>query len=122
MSYQFYSFLHILAVITAFISLTCIAFHIYSGGTKNNLKEKKMLSIIHGTSLLIAFVAGFGLIAKGGFSFSSSYWIYIKIACWLLIGIYPILLYKKILAKNWAIYGLMLIAAVAVYTVVFKPI
>ena len=73
-------------------------------------------------ALLVAFVAGFGLITKGGFSFSGSTWIYIKMVCWVLLGVYPVLLYKQVLPRKMAMYGLIVILAVAVYTVVFKPI
>ena len=121
MSYSFYSFLHIVAIIVVTMSLAITSFQVYNGANKGDIKCKKGLSIAHGIALLVAFVAGFGLITKGGFSFSGSTWIYIKMVCWVLLGVYPVLLYKQVLPRKMAMYGLIVILAVAVYTVVFKP-
>lgn len=121
MSYSFYSFLHIVSVLVITMSLAITAMHIFNGGTKENLKSRKTLSIIHGVALLVAFVAGFGLMARAGFQFSASPWIYAKILCWLLLGVYPLFLYKKWIPKKMSLYGLALVLTLAVYTVVFKP-
>ncbi len=122
MSYNFYSFLHIVSVIVVAMSLAITSFQIYGGAKKTEIKSKKGISIVHGIALLVAFVAGFGLITKGGYSFASSQWIYIKILCWLLLGIYPVLLYKQLIPRKMALWGLSVILTVAVYTVIFKPI
>lgn len=121
MSYSFYSFLHIVAVVVVAMSLAITSFQVFNGANKGDIKCKKGLSITHGVALLVAFVAGFGLITKGGFSFSGSTWIYIKMVCWVLLGVYPVLLYKQVVPRKMAMYGLIVILAVAVYTVVFKP-
>lgn len=122
MSYSFYSFLHIVSVVVVAMSLAIISFQVLNGANKGEIKNRKGLSITHGVALLVAFVAGFGLITKGGFSFSGSTWIYIKMVCWLLLGIYPVLLYKQVLPRKMSLFGLAVILAVAIYTVVFKPI
>lgn len=122
MSYSFYSFLHIVSILVITMSLAATAMHIFNGGTKDNLKGRKGLSITHGVALLVAFVAGFGLMARAGYQFSTSPWLFIKILCWLLLSVYPLFLYKKWIPQKMALYGLFLILTVAVYTVVFKPI
>lgn len=120
MSYSFYSFFHIVAVVSAAISLAMILSHTIQGGTKENLKIRKPIAILHGVSLTIALVAGFGLIAKGGFSFEQK-WIYVKLACWFLLGAFPVLLYKNILPKWSGLVGLLVILTTAVMAVVYKP-
>lgn len=122
MSYSFYSFLHILSVLVVGMSLAITAVHISNGGTKQNLKNRKLLSIAHGVSLLILLVAGFGLMARAGFQFSSSHWIHVKLLCWLLLGAYPLYLYKKWIPQKLALIGFFAVMTVAVYFVVFKPI
>ncbi len=122
MSYSFYSFLHIVAILVVATSLAITSFQVFNGANKGDIKCKKGLSMAHGVALLVAFVAGFGLITKGGFSFSGSKWLYIKMVCWLLLGIYPVLLYKHVLPRKLAMSGLVVILGVAVYAVVFKPI
>lgn len=47
---------------------------------------RKLLSITHGVSLLVVFVAGFGLMARLGIMSGWPTWIYIKIALWLVLG------------------------------------
>lgn len=121
-SYSFYSFLHICAVITVLMSLAIVAMHISQGGTKLNLKARKGLAIAHGLSLVVALVAGFGLMARAGYQFSSSPWIHIKLMCWILLGVYPLFLYRGWIPRKFALAGFCAIALLAVYTVVFKPI
>jgi uncharacterized membrane protein SirB2 len=122
MSYNFYSFLHIVSIVVVSISLSITSFQIFSGANKTSIKNRKALSISHGVALLVAFVAGFGLMAKGGFSFSSSHWLYIKLLCWTLLGVYPVILYKQLLPRKMAITGFVVILLLALYTVTFKPI
>ena len=121
-SYSFYSFLHISAVITIMMSLAITAMHIAQGGTKQNLKARKGLAITHGISLLVALVAGFGLMARAGYQFSSSPWIHIKLLCWVLLGAYPLFLYRGWIPRRMALVGFTAVALLAIYTVVFKPI
>lgn len=47
---------------------------------------RKLLTIAHGVSLLVVFVAGFGLMARLGIMSGWPTWIYIKIALWLVLG------------------------------------
>jgi uncharacterized membrane protein SirB2 len=122
MSYSFYSFLHIVSIVVVAMSLAITSFQVFTGANKTEIKCRKGLSMTHGIALLVAFVAGFGLITKGGYSFSGSPWIYIKILCWLLLGVYPVILYKNLLPRKMALVGLTLILLLGVYTVVFKPI
>jgi uncharacterized membrane protein SirB2 len=121
-SYNFYSFLHILSVLLVGMSLAITAAHVVNGGSKQNLKNRKLLSITHGVALLVLLVAGFGLMARAGYKFSSSHWIHVKLLCWLLLGVYPLFLYKKWIPQKFALIGFFSIMAVAVYFVVFKPI
>ncbi len=121
-SYNFYSFLHISAVITMLMSLAIVAMHVSQGGTKQNLKARKGLAIAHGISLLVALVAGFGLMARAGYQFSSSHWIHVKLLCWLLLGVYPLFLYRGWIPRRFAMVGFCAVAVLAIYTVVFKPI
>lgn len=122
MSYSFYSFFHLMSIFAVIMSLSVTAMHVSGGGTKQNLKQRRLLSLVHGIGLLLALVAGFGLMARAGFQFSTSTWIYVKLLCWLLLGVYPVFLYRNFVPPRMAIVGLFLIVTLAVYTVVFKPV
>lgn len=120
-SRDFYLLLHILSLMVVFLSLGGVIAHMWQGGTRENLKIRKPLAIFHGVALTIAFISGFGLMARGGFSFSTSYWMYIKLFSWLLLGGFPMVILKKKIPAKWGILILTLIGFVAVYTVVYKP-
>jgi len=122
MSYNFYLFFHILGLIIVFASLGGVVSPFWEGGNKENLKIRKPLSRFHGIALLIVFVSGFGLMARGGFSFTSSYWVYVKLLVWLTLGAFPVLIYKKVIPAKFGIVALTVIGTIAIYTVIFKPI
>lgn len=120
-SYHFYLFLHLVSLFVVLLTLGGISFHMISGGTKFNFTIRKQVAIIHGIAVLVAFVSGFGLIAKANYSFSTSQWLVGKIICWLIIGAFPTIAYKKVLPRWGDFLLLCLVAAAAVSLVVFKP-
>lgn len=113
MSYTTYKFLHIVAIILIFISLgglTALSAHTTS---------KKLFAAINGICLLVAFVAGFGLIAKLEISWPWPGWVWVKMLGWLFIGMGPAL------AKRWnptmvlLVYGMVVV--IMAYMALFKP-
>ena len=121
MPYSFYMFWHVFSLMAAVISLGAILGHLLQGGSKQDFQPRKLIAIIHGVALAFAFISGFGLIAKGGYSFSTSQWLYIKLFGWLILGAFPLLAYRKILPPRTALITLILVVGLAVYAVSFKP-
>lgn len=119
MSYTFYKMLHLSALFVILLTLGAIASHVLQGGNKQNFKNRKFFTILNGIALLVAFVAGFGLIAKAGYTFSAG-WIWGKIAIWLLAGAFPVVLYKKGQTKGPFI-ALIVVMLTAIYLVEYKP-
>ncbi len=93
MSYDFYRILHFLFLFFFFVSLGGL-WLFYSSDSTINKKFKRVLMLIHGLSLFVIFVAGFGLIAKLKIPTPWPLWIYIKMVIWLLLGLSPLLLKK----------------------------
>lgn len=80
---NFYSLLHITGILMVFIgygSLIGLAL-----SKVENPGVKKLGAITSGIGLTLLLVAGFGLIAKMGYSYTST-WIIVKIIIWLLLG------------------------------------
>ena len=80
---NFYSLLHITGILMVFIgygSLIGLAL-----SKVENPGVKKLGAITSGIGLTLLFVAGFGLIAKLGYSYSST-WVIVKIFIWVLLG------------------------------------
>jgi hypothetical protein len=122
MSHSFYNFLHLVGIFLVLSSLGAIALHTFNGGTKN-YSARKWVAAIHGSGLLIIFVAGFGLMARLGMVGQGAWpkWIFIKIGVWLTLGLMPILLYRKSnLSSVWALLTITL-ASIAAWTAINKP-
>lgn len=122
MSILFYKVLHIVSLMMVFLSLGAVLSHMLQGGEKQNFKNRKLMAILHGIATLVAFVSGFGLMAKSGYTFSNSPWLFIKIIAWIFIGGFPTLTYKKILPPWLALFTLTMILIITVVTVVYRPV
>lgn len=122
MPHSFYNFLHLVGIFLVLSSLGAIALHTFNGGTKN-YNARKWIAAIHGTGLLIIFVAGFGLMARLGIVGQGAWpnWIFIKLGVWLMLGLMPVLLYRKPkLSGLWALLTISL-ASLAAWVAINKP-
>jgi hypothetical protein len=119
MSYQFYKFLHLSGIFMIMMSLGAVALHVMNGGTKE-FAHRKFISIFHGVGLLVAFVAGFGLLARLGVSASSG-WVLAKIAIWVILSGAAAFMYRKPEQGrvHWVI--VFILAACAAYLAQNKP-
>ena len=85
---------------------------------------RRYLTILHGTALLIIFVAGFGLMAKklalGGPGTWPGY-IWLKMVLWLLLGGSTVLLRKQPSLMRPMMVILPIVGLFAGYVALFKP-
>lgn len=119
MSYLFYKTTHLVCILILVLSTGLLLSNVYTSGLTDSLRKK--LSAVHGTTLLLLFVAGFGLMARGGYSFASG-WLWVKVGIWLVFGLLPLLIKRtpqNIRTKLFLVYALLLV--LAVYMVLFKP-
>ena len=101
MPYQFYLVLHFLGIFLILTPLAGICFHMAAGGTRE-WPLRKFAAMLHGIGLVIALIAGFGLLAKLGMMKSLPPWAIGKLVIWLILGGLPALLYRKgQMAKGW---------------------
>lgn len=106
-----YKFIHLAGVIGLFTSLGAIM--IAGSGRKGG-------AMLHGISLLLILVAGFGALAKYKMPMDQ-YWWMVKIALWLFLGAAPALAKRSALPTS-ALLMLSLGAGIAAaYLGVFKP-
>jgi uncharacterized membrane protein len=78
---------------------------------------KKLGSITSGIGLLLMFIAGFALISKIGYSFTTP-WILIKLVIWIALGgLIALINRKPECAKGlwWALIGLGFLGSLMVY-------
>lgn len=86
-----------------------------------NVSVRKLGSITSGIGLLLILIAGFGLISKLGYSFSSP-WLIVKMLIWLALGGLIVLINRKpqlAVMLWWLLIALGAIAASMVYIVRF---
>ena len=122
-SYELYKVAHLVGVIVLFSALGGALVHAINGGTAASNAARRLLTILHGTGLVVVLVAGFGLIARldlmdGGIPL----WVVGKLVVWLLAGLlltiprrYPALARPLLLA------GIPFLAAAAAWLAVYKP-
>lgn len=120
MSYTFYKFLHLAGLFTVLMSLAAIASHRMQGGNKTEFKNRKYFMILHGIGLTVAFIAGFGLIAKAGFQMTQG-WLLAKIAIWFVLGAYPMVFYRQNPAVKTPYYALLALLVLTLWLVEYKP-
>jgi hypothetical protein len=94
-----YKVIHLAAVIILFGALGA---SIYTSSNKDN----KLAGILHGISLLLILISGFGLIARIWDS-QWQWWMFIKMAIWLLLGGAYTLGKKRLISENTA-FGIVL--------------
>lgn len=122
MSYTFYKLLHLAAIVTLFTSIGSI-FTIYFSQQNTQTAFKKWMSMLHGLSLLVLFVSGFGLLAKASLMDSGiPSWIWIKLSIWFVLGMLPVVFKKMTKKQSWAFVLTMIMAYGTIYLVLYKPL
>jgi hypothetical protein len=123
MSYAFYIILHVTGFVLAFTALGGMAVANAAGIDKASNPARKVLAITHGVGLLIAFVAGFGLMARIGIMHGSMWpvWLLAKFGIWIVVGAAPVVLNRVKGIGVPALILLPLLATGSAYFAKMKP-
>lgn len=116
MSLLFYKSLHVLAMLYLFAAVGAACFHAANGGARG---AGKILSILHGLSLVVLLVTGFGMIARLGVGFPG--WVWAKVVIWLLMGAAVALPYRNPKTARMLLLVLPLLGALAGWLALYKP-
>ncbi len=122
-SYELYKVAHFVGVIVLFTVLGGAMVHAMNGGTASSNTARRIITILHGTGLVLVLVAGFGLLARldlmnGGIPL----WVGGKLVVWLLAGLMLTVPRRNpALARPILLAGLPLLAAAAAWLAVYKP-
>ncbi len=118
MSYQFYKVLHYVGIFLILLPLGGACFHMAAGGTRE-WSLRKFAGMLHGIGLVLALVAGFGLLAKLHLGFPP--WAIVKFVVWLALGAAPVMIYRKgQMAKTWLL-AILVLAVLNGWLAVYKP-
>lgn len=112
MSYEIYRLIHLGGLMLLFFGLGAAVF--------SSQEKPRGGMALHGIGVLMMLVAGFGMLAKRGYSATEG-WVLAKIGVWVVLAILPVLVRKK---KLPATIGLLLAVGAGVgaaYLAVNKP-
>jgi hypothetical protein len=116
---NFYQVLHIIGIAMVFLGYGALLAR--SMAAPENVPVRKLGSMTSGIGLVLILVAGFGLISKLGYNFSSP-WLIAKMVIWLALGGLILLINRKpnlAVMLWWLLIALGGIAASMVYIVRF---
>jgi hypothetical protein len=122
-SYEAYKVMHLVSVLVLFAVLGGVSVHAMNGGTRSGNTARRSVSALHGVALLVAIVAGFGLVARldlvtGGIPT----WVWGKLVIWVVVGLLLTVPYRSpALARLVLLVMLPLLAIAAAWLAVFKP-
>ena len=123
-SYEAFKVAHLLAVLVLFAVLGGVAVHAMNGGTREGNAARRIVAALHGSALLVALVAGMGLVSRldlttGGLPL----WVYGKLVIWFVAALLLALPYRRPgLARPLLLVGLPLLAGLAAWLAVYKPV
>ena len=107
-----YKVLHLAAVLGLFTALASLA-------SSNDPKLRRGSSILHGVSLLLVLVAGFGLLAKLHYGFPG--WIIAKLVIWALFGGLLVATRRRLLPPAPTIALILALGTLSAWLATFKP-
>ncbi|HXG31059.1 MAG TPA: hypothetical protein VNK81_05390 [Thermodesulfobacteriota bacterium] len=119
-SYEAYRVLHVFGVMLLLLSLGGYLTLAISGSERG----RRLVAITHGVSLLIILVAGFGLLARLGFSSMGGWplWIWIKFSIWLVLALIVVLI-RRVPGLAPALWFLTpVLSAISAYMAVYKVV
>ncbi len=117
LSLSFYKVVHLLGVVLLFSALGAVA---AATAAEADARIRKVAGMAHGTALVLLLVAGFGLVARNGFTAGWPLWVWLKIGLWLLLGAAPIVVRKAGRAATWMIVVLPLLGALAAWLALYR--
>lgn len=110
----YYQLLHILSLIV----LTAHTFMAFANPAPENRKRTMMIT---GIASLLMFISGFGLLTINKIPFSSTPWIWIKVACWLGVSAMAGFAYRKAHLRGALSLITLVLIALAITMVYFRP-
>jgi hypothetical protein len=117
---EVYKNIHLLGVFMVLVALGgAMLYGMVSEGKE--LGWRKVVSITHGLGLLLVIVAGFGMLARLGISWPWPGWVWGKVAIWVLLGALIAPARRSAGAAKGLWWIVILLAAVAAYLAIHKP-
>lgn len=108
-----YRLIHVACALLLFLGLGGALF------VSGDQKPSKLAMSLHGIALLAMLIAGVGYWHKQGLAWE--HWITAKIGCWLFVGMVPLLVKKRVIARGLGVLLVVVVGATAVWLAQTKP-
>lgn len=110
--YQVYKLVHLIGVLMLFLSIGGLILYMVYGGDRKH-PWRKVLLATHGIGIILALVAGFGLLARIGIYWPWPGWVAIKVGIWVIFATLPAIIARNPWTKTlwWTVVVLGGIAA-----------
>jgi hypothetical protein len=119
MPYTVYKLIHLASILFLFTIAGGVALYAANGGTREKNVAKRLVSVIHGLTLVLILVSGFGLIARLGSGFEL--WVWIKFAIWFAIGSIALLPLRRPHLGYPFLFLIPILGALSAFMAIFKP-
>lgn len=122
-SYGVYKFLHLAAILALFLAVGGATVHAANRGLRSENAARGVLAALHGVSLLLILVGGFGMLARLGIKHDWLFplWLWGKLVIWSLFAFAMILPYRRPRLAKPLILLAPLLGAIAAFLALFKP-
>ena len=118
-----YEIIHVIGMAMLFVAIGGVAVHAANGGTKTNSATRRLVSIVFGVGSFLILLGGFGMMARLGLVRGMPpAWLIVKMLIWLLLSGIVLLPYRRPALARPFLLALPLLAGLAVYMAVYKPI
>ena len=97
-SYQIYKLVHLVGVLTVFLSLGGLLLYAVDGSDRKH-PWRKRLFISHGIGIFLAVLGGFGMLARMDILWPWPGWVASKLAIWVTFAALPTLITRT---PSWA--------------------
>jgi hypothetical protein len=121
LSIEFYKIVHILGIMLLFLALGGLLFPALNNISLDK-KSKKPWAIIHGISLILILVGGFGLLARLGIKGSFPLWVWLKLIIWSYFSIIVFAIVRLQKRAKWIFSAILLVSLIALIVINLKPV
>lgn len=121
MPYVAYKLLHYAGLFLLFTSLGGLC--AVRLGQGQGAEGERWLKLLHGMALLMAIVAGFGMLARLGQASPAAWpaWVWLKLALWAALGAAPVLIKRAERLAGLLLVLLPLLGLFGAFLVLYKP-
>ncbi len=120
--YTAYKVVHLFGMFMLFSVLGGIALHAMNGGTKRDNVGRKLVAVLHGVSLLVILIGGFGMLARLGIVQGGlPGWVIAKLAIWFALPFLGMVPYRRPATAKWVLVALPVVGGLAAWIAIYKP-